>query len=205
MENTVECRSTRRRMRKGAFVVVLGLLISVGLLVSSASATIMKHADLPRLVEISDIIVHGHVVDKDTYFDEKQGRVVTDVTVEVERDFYGADSDTVEFQQWRGEHEGQFHSIPGDASFDNGEEVVIFLHEGDDGVVALSALGQSKYQVVRNGQNTLVTRNLQDLAFAVEKADGRTEIQPKPNETHGLASFSAELEALVAGIKGGAQ
>lgn len=185
--------------------MVLGLLISVGLLVSSASATIMKHADLPRLVESSDVIVHGNVVEKDTYFDEKQRRVVTDVTVEVERNFYGAEADTVQFQQWRGEHDGQFHAIPGDASFEKGEEVVVFLHEGDDGVVALSALGQSKYEVVRNGSNTLVTRDLQDIAFVVERADGNSEIKHKPNETHGLESFTAELEALVAGIKGGAQ
>ncbi|MGM0555291.1 MAG: hypothetical protein ACQEVA_02835 [Myxococcota bacterium] len=205
MEKLVECRSTRRRMRKGAFVVVLGLLISVGVLVSSASATIMKHVDLPRLVEISDIIVHGQVAEQRTYFDEEQERVVTDVTVEVDRNYYGADGKTVVFQQWRGEHDGQFHSIPGDANFEDGEEVVVFLHRGDDDVVALSALGQSKFQVVRNGDQNIVTRDLRDIGFLLDKPDGSTEIGHKPNETRGLESFSAELESLVAGIKGGAQ
>jgi hypothetical protein len=193
-------------MRKGAFIVVLGLLISVGVFVSSASATIMKHVDLPRLVEISDVIVHGQVAEQKTYFDEEQNRVVTDVTVEVERSFFGADDEkTVVFQQWRGEHDGQFHAIPGDANFEDGEEVVVFLHRGDDGVVALSALGQSKFQVVRNGDQNLVMRNLSDIAFLLDTPDGSTEIGHKPNETRGLESFSAELESLVAGIKGGAQ
>lgn len=205
MEKSVECRSTRRRMRKGAFVVVLGLLISLGVLVSSASATVMKHADLPRLVEISDIIVQGKVTEKDTYFDDDQQRVVTDVTVEVERNYHGAEGDKVVFQQWRGEYDGEFHAIPGDASFEKGEEVVVFLHTGDDGDVALSALGQSKYEVLRNADQTLVTRNLSSMAFLLEKADGTEEIGHMPDDKHGLESFSAELEALIAGIKGEAQ
>lgn len=205
MKNIVECRSTRRRMRKGVFVAVLGLLISVGLLVSSASATIMKHADLPRLVEISDVIVHGKVAEQDTYFDEDQQRVVTDVTISVKRNYHGAEGDSVTFQQWGGELNGTLHKIPGDASFENGEEVVVFLHRGDGGVTALSALGQSKFQVLRNGGRTMVLRNLSEMSFLLDKSDGSTEITHMPDEKHGLESFSAELEALVAGIKGGAQ
>ncbi len=193
-------RPWRRSIALTLAIAMLGL----GLFVSSASATVMKHADLETLIEISDFIVHGRVVERDTYFDEKQQRVVTDTTISVERDFAGKLEEKVTIQQWGGEHDGQFHSIPGDARFESGEEVIVFLHKGDDGVIALSALGQAKYSVETTDDGKLVSRDLSDITFYIQGRDGGT-VKHLPGETRNYASFVAELEAQVAGIKGGAQ
>ena len=205
MKQTVEQWVRRRSGLRWLVSLCVGLLLGVGLFVSSASATVMKHADLPRLVEISDVIVHGTVAQQDTYFDEEQNRVVTDVTIEIKQNFYGGSGDTVTFQQWRGFHDGKHHIIPGDATFEDGEEVVVFLRQGDDGVTALSALGQAKYSVERSGNKSLVIRDLSDIAFLVERPGGEQEITHFDNEKHSLPSFVATLEALVSGIKGGGQ
>lgn len=178
-------------------------VLSLGLFVSTASATVMKYADLEKLVEISDIIVYAKVTDQKTYFDKQQNRIVTDTTFTVEQNFLGKVGDKVTIQQWGGTYKGKTLIIPGDAHFDQGEETIVFLHKGPDGVVALSALGQSKYSVVPTKEGKLVSRDLSDIGFLIGGPDSQQTIKHLPNETRSFASFVAELQSLVAGIKGG--
>jgi hypothetical protein len=161
----------------------------------------MKYAGMERLIEISDTIVHADVIEQKTYFDNTQQRVVTDTTFGIKRTFWGEVKKTITIQQWGGTHKGKTHFIPGDARFEDGEEVIVFLHKGDN-VVALSALGQAKFSVETIDGKKLVTRDLSDIAFLMEEA-GNNQIEHRPEETQSLDSFVAELEALTAGIKGG--
>ena len=192
----------RRPALKALLLPLFAAVLTLGLAVSSASATVMKYASVERLVEISDIIVHGTVTEQRTYFDSKQKRVVTDTTIQVERSFLGDISESITIQQWGGTYKGTTHHIPGDARFVPGEEVVVFLHTGD-GVVALSALSQSKYSVKNIDGKKLVFRNLSDIGMLIEPDDGPKYLKHLPSETRSMKSFVAELEALIAGIKGG--
>lgn len=177
------------------------VLAAVTLFASTASATVMTYADLDRLVEISDVIVHGTVTEQHSYLDDEQERVVTDTTLEVERNFYGASSEEVTFQQWGGEYDGEIHRIPGDAQFQEGEEVVLFLHEGD-GVLAPAALGQSKFQVREFGdEGKVASRDFSDIELLIERPDGSQRMAELPDETRLFESLTAELETLVAAIK----
>lgn len=203
------CRvdNTRRPGAPGARRRVSGLAVlltiaSLFMFASSASATVMTYQDTADLVEISDAIVHGEVVDQRTYFDKQQGFVVTDVTLKVKHTFLGKATDTVTFQQWGGDYDGQRRHIPGDATFTDGEEVVVFLHT-KDGITSLSALGQAKYAVKRNGDQSLVLRSLAQMAFLEVGTDGSQRVDHRADEQYTFESFTAELEALVAGIKGG--
>jgi hypothetical protein len=191
------------------------LVIGLSFVAASASATVMKYAGLETLIEISDVIVHGEVVGQKVYFDEDQGRVVTDTTFSVTRAFAGKVDDTVTIQQWGGTYKGITNFIAGDAHFEEGEKVIVFLHRGKDGVLALSAMAQAKYTVVSTPQGKLVSRDFSDLSIVVDdpeapKTDAGSmppvkvpdSIVHLPKETRSFESFVAELEALVAGIKG---
>ncbi len=193
----------RRSTTRVVWLSLIATLLSVGLFVSSASATVMKYTGVDRLIEISDVIIHAEVVEQKTYFDKEQDRVVTDTTFGVNRAFYGKVGEKVTIQQWGGTHNGQTHFIPGDARFEVGEEVIVFLHKGKD-VVALSALGQAKYSVEKTDEGRLVSRDLSDITFMIERPDGQKKLAHIPGETRSFDSFVAELESLVAGIKGGA-
>jgi|SRR5690554_368845 len=200
---------------------ILGLLwvaaffFSFSLFATTASATVMKYADVEQLIEISDIIVQGTVAEQKVYFDQAQGRVVTDTTFKIERKFLGKVEQTVTIQQWRGTHKGITSEIPGDPNFEKGEEVIIFLHRGADGVVALSAMGQSKFSIFPTAQGKLVSRDFSDLAIMLQASDivklnlaGAKGAAPGqlvnlPVQTRSYDSFVAELDALVAGITGG--
>lgn len=210
----------RRELSRMTIVLsALALVFGLSLVARPALATVMRYADLARLVEISDIIVQGTVAEQKTYFDKAQGRVVTDTTFAVARAFSGKVKERVTIQQWGGTHEGVTHMIAGDARFEKGEEVVVFLHRGGDGVIALSALGQSKFSIVRTSSGKIVSRDFSDISIMVEnmaskpgaptgdaaQAGAPGQIVHVPTETRELGAFSAELESLVAGIKGGSR
>ncbi|AWV90485.1 hypothetical protein [Bradymonas sediminis] len=194
---------------------MLALVFAISLVASTASATVMKYADLEGLIEISDIIVEGSVAEQKVYFDEAQGRVVTDTTFKIERKFLGEVDSKVTIQQWQGTHKGITTQIPGDPNFDKGESVIVFLHRGPDGVVALSAMAQSKFSIFPTAQGKLVSRNFSDLSILLDDAALKKLVAPAknepsagqivklPKETRSYESFVAELESLIAGIKGG--
>lgn len=207
--------SNRSSARVALTLPMLALVFALSFFTSTASATVMKYADLEGLIEISDIIVQGTVEGQKVYFDKTQGRVVTDTTFKVERKFMGKVDQKVTIQQWRGTHEGVTTEIPGDPNFEKGEEVIVFLHRGAEGVVALSAMGQSKFSIVPSGSNKMVSRNFSDLSVLLGKSDleklkpsaskgaAPGQIVQLPKETRSYDSFVAELEALIAGIKRG--
>ncbi|MFU8803879.1 MAG: hypothetical protein ACNA8W_08740, partial [Bradymonadaceae bacterium] len=107
---------------KAPAAVALLLMALVFLASAPVTATVMKFADLVNLIEEADVIVHGHVSDRQTYFDKDQGFVVTDTTLRVKKSFHGDVKETVTFQQWGGEYEERTYHIPGDPSFEAGEE-----------------------------------------------------------------------------------
>lgn len=192
-----------RRHRSRFFIVLAVMLVT--LWASSVAATVMLYVDLAKLVELSDVIVQGRVIDQTTTPDAKTGRPMTVSTLRVERVFLGDVGDTVQFKQWGGEVDGLVSRVPGDAQFEPYEEVVIFLDDGEGqyaGMRYLTALSQAKYKVVSDGTQTHVMRDMRDAALY----DPTTKtIHVRNNETYTLDTFVPELQALIAGIKGGAR
>lgn len=191
------------KSRRGGRLLLVLVALVVAVWTTTAAATVMLYADLAGLVELSDVIVQGKVVDQHTFQDEKTQQVSTITTVEVAKTYYGEVGRTVKFSQWGGEYGGQTRAIPGDAKFEPYEEVIIFLADGKGeyaGMRYLTSLGQSKFTVLRHEGQALVFRNLTDLAFLDQNSN---EIEPRPSERYTLEAFVPELEALIAGIKGG--
>jgi hypothetical protein len=191
--------SSQKSVRWGFAALLVTLFIT---LTTSASATVMKFADLAMLVDISDVIVQGKVV-KETFLKEKDsGDIVTHTEIEVSRTFLGKTQKKIVFQQWGGIMDGKTSGVPGDARFEVGEEVVLFLHTAKkEPGLFLSALGQSKYRVIRDGKTVNVWRSLADMSFLVEGV-APTKLEAKKDERLGYDSFTAELESLIAAIKG---
>lgn len=202
--------SLTRRVHRSA-VVAAALLLTVCLFAASASATLVRYASTERLIELSDVIVHGRVVKQSTYFDPRQERVVTDTTIQIEHAFYGKVDNTLTLQQWGGEYKDRTYVIPGDATFEPDEEVVLFLtygtpEEQGSGLLYLTALSQAKYKVYHNDRGEqMVARDLSNLGFLVGDGESARMVGHIDETPRTLKSFHATLQSLVAGIKGGAQ
>lgn len=178
------------------------LLVFLLFVASFAHATVMKYVGLPELVEMSDVIVHGHVTAKNTFVDAKTGHLLTNVTVTPARVFHGPEKVSFTFQQWGGQTDEKRSGIPGDARFEDGEEVILFLRKADlEPGLFLTALGQSKFKIIRSEDGATAYRELHDISF-LKDGDGPTQIEHLEDEKRNAVYLMKELEALVSAVKG---
>lgn len=117
-----------------------------------ANATTMRYADIPTLTLHSDVVVRGQIVDQQVFTDPATGRISTRWTIAVEAALKGERSGMVSFVQWGGTLDGMIDYIPGDARFQLGESVIVFLRTGETGDLHLTAMGQSRIEVLDNQQ-----------------------------------------------------
>jgi hypothetical protein len=106
----------------------------------------MYYLDVPGLVEISDVIVAGEIVESDVFIGNHD-RITTEWTVRVSASLKGSDVSEVKFRQWAGELNGRVMHIPGDGQFEVGQHVVLFLHGDSPDHLFLAAMGQSVFHV----------------------------------------------------------
>lgn len=125
-----------------AWIVAALALVSA----PAAHAATMYYLDVPALVEASDVVVVGEVVDADVFIGNS-GRITTEWTVDVTVTLHGDAHRQIRFRQWTGELDGMVQHIPGDGRVAVGDEVVLFLHGDAPDALFLSALGQSVYHV----------------------------------------------------------
>lgn len=180
---------------------VAGLVLAAGLAMpAAATGAVMKYMELDDLVETSDVAVRGTVSDMRTVRDGDRGDVFTRVDIEIAETYLGEERETVTVEQWGGTYQGRTHQIPGDAQFQPGEEVIVFLAESrddPDGPMYLTGLAQSKFDVLTGeraaGESALVVRDLSGLAIMREHEN---EPIDAGDETWTLESFEATLRSL---------
>ena len=113
-----------------------------------SDATTMIYADLEQLTDLSDYVVHGVVVDQRVFYGDF-GNISTQWTVAVEETWHGESHEIVQFTQFGGTLDDRTLYVPGDAQFELGEEVVVFLMGDEPTDLYLVAMGQSRYEVER--------------------------------------------------------
>ena len=188
----------RWRAATSALILTTSLLWAV-----SASATVAHYMDLPDLITRADVIVQGTVTAQETVYDKGRERSLLRTTITVERALWGKPGDQLVVQQFGGTHDGVTTHISGDARFERGERVVLFLRKGEGQVHYLTSMAQSKYRLTGEGDKATAQRDLDGLAF-VPVAGVQHKLREGGSEpAKAVSSFMPELEALIAAIKGG--
>ncbi|MBN2360169.1 MAG: matrixin family metalloprotease [Deltaproteobacteria bacterium] len=134
-----------RRRRGHWSAIALLALVAV-----PARATVIAPLDLPRLIELSDAIVHGRVVGISTWESSPRGMIFTVVDVAVSNVAKGEAAPGGRIQVYvAGGTFGERRTIvPGASRFAVGEEVVLFLSRWRDHLVPV-AVGAGKLLVDR--------------------------------------------------------
>jgi hypothetical protein len=202
-------------MKRYVFAAALALL-ACALPLATASAATMRYLDIPAMTLASDLVVRGHVLDSSVFVDEAYGRISTRWSIAVETGYKGGGEGIVSFVQWGGELDGIVEYIPGDARFELGEEVIVFLRQGEDNALHLTALSQSKITVVSDTPGNTVAnaipvadavmqplqvvapgetgvRDLRGAAFYHETGDGSAEIISIPFEMQSISAIEAAI------------
>jgi hypothetical protein len=188
----------KQRMQTARRLSSLLAVLATLSLSAPAQATVMRYLSLEEHIEFSDVVVRAKVGASRTFVGERN-LPFTDTSLEVLEVLQGTlPPGELRVRQMRGEVNGIFTSVPGDANLFQDEEVILFLgaDESEPGVAYLTALGQSKYKISLppgagpggGGQPPVpvVLRDLSDATFYVPGPDA--------SMTHGIEEAPIPLD-----------
>ena len=162
-----------RNMKRLAGILAVVAALAIG---ATASATVARYLELEEHVALSDLVIRARVGANVDTFVGADGKPRTETPFTVQQVLKGEvrEGAVVRVRQLRGPTaDGGFLAVPGDAVFEAGEDVVLFLVTDPDGTAFLTAMGQSKYVVRAGPGGAMVDRDLGGLAFYVGGADAR--------------------------------
>ncbi len=146
-----------------AFALAVALLLLLVPAVSQALSVV--YVPFEELVHQSDAVVIATVVDESYGVLMPWNMEVTDTRVEVEEVLYGEVPATLSFRKIGGPI-----PVPGVESFVPEERCVIFLRKGDDGAWWVTAVGQSKMELVDGPAGEIATRKMTVSAYVRDEA-----------------------------------
>jgi hypothetical protein len=139
-------------------------LLAAALAVAPAAATTVMYVPIERSIELSEMVVVGHVLRLETDYNQ-DGEIVTKVHLLVQEALKGSlrRGEVFVFDAWGGSLDGTTVETVGEASYRLGEKVLVQL-ESIDGEYHTLGLSFGKWNVVKgkDGVQSAV-RSLSDL------------------------------------------
>jgi len=179
--------------RGPARLLMPGLVFLVGVLgAQHGEASTVLSLSVDDLVERSDLVVRGTVVDR-TYY--RDGIVWTRAIVEVSGCWRGVCDDFVELVQPGGQVDGFGTRAFGMPTFEPGDEVVLFLAGSKSGALQVVGLTQGCFQVAEDDS---LARNLRGMKLVLPHDRSGTDSGVDGVATQGPQTIS-ELFDLVVG------
>src|SRR5687767_2231936 len=158
--------SGRPERRRGAWLVAVNILLSTPL-----QATTVAPADFNEMVNGSQVIVHGAVVDVRAHASGGRGTIETVITVTVVTALKGHAPSAVVFRVPGGQIGRYRRVMVGAPTFTPGEEVVLFLSGPAPAMPMPFGLHQGVYRVARSAGSAMVTPVVPDGAGRVVRGD----------------------------------
>jgi hypothetical protein len=185
----------RERVSVGGSTRTFKAVLAMTLLViAPAWATSVLRFSLEELTDRAELIIHGTCTQLQAR--ETPDGVVTDVTVAVTSALKGTPPATFTFTAYGGQTETRGTFVAGSPTFEQDEEVVLFLdRENDRGFRLAIGMAQGKYTVREEDGRKVASRNLAGLRFVDPKTNEVSEADDEPEP--GVA-----LDELLKTIKG---
>ena len=150
---------------------VCAVVCALAMAPRAARATVMVKLAQEELVTQSDLVVRVVAGPQTTRWNEDDKRILTLTRLSVREYLKGTGPSELTLRQFGGTLQGMTLRVPGDAHLRPGEEAVVFLRRGV-GVVYLTAMAQSVYEVVPTARGPVVRRDLHDVEFVAPDARG---------------------------------
>ncbi|MBJ95679.1 MAG: hypothetical protein CMP23_14550 [Rickettsiales bacterium] len=122
----------------------------------------------------------------------KWNRPLKHSRIEIEEVIVGSAPKVLSIEQFGGVLDGQVHYIPGDAHLLPGERCVLFLREVDGGWF-LTAMKQSRYELIDGARATFVKRDLSEGLFVHTKEGLRPFAAPRQRPVQLLQQLRDKL------------
>jgi len=137
---------TSRRFGWAARLVLAGTMVTAG----TAGASMSLQVDLPALARRSTSVVHAHVIDVRSAWNDQRTFIFTFVTLRVEEKFRGESPETVVVRVPGGRVGDFVAEMDGAPQFSLGEEIVAFLASWDDGTPMVAGYQQGLSRVEKD-------------------------------------------------------
>jgi hypothetical protein len=160
-------------MRRNVVLCLLSLLV----LSTALSATTVVYVSVKRSVQMSDLVLVGHVLSMEAVYNA-EGEIVTRIDLLVEEPLKGfaRSGEIFSFHAWGGSLDGTVVETVGEAHYRLGEKVLVQL-ENLDGEFHTLGLSFGKWNVVRDEAGAQwVTRSLDDLNMVSVKESPVTKL-----------------------------
>ena len=189
-------------MGRGARGVIRhGWVGSVLLLGLAAGATTLIHQDVPELSRLADTVIRGTVVRTEGRWSGDRRTIFTEVEIQVAETLKGRARKSVIVRERGGVVGNIGQRVDGVASFQKGEEVVVFLARKPDDSFAVEGMAQGKFRVERtsDGRAAFAVRGDVD-AVILDRATGRpVQLEQRPRT---LDELRGEIRAALAATSG---
>lgn len=162
-----------RHLRPRLLVAAVALAVS-----TPAWATLMLAADLETLARRSDAIVRGKAVRSVSVATADGQQIQTITTVRVAASLKGGVGETVEVRTPGGTLGDLEQRVAGAPEFEEGQEVVVFLHRASERHFAVEGLGLGKFDVIRDADGEPRVRQ-RVRGLSVVEPDGRVHAAPE--------------------------
>jgi hypothetical protein len=171
------------------------LLVAGALALSPSSSTAASAVMLTRaqLVQQSDFVVRARAVEAFSAWSGDGSVILTRTRLQVQGFLKGKGPRDLWLEQYGGTVDDKSMDVPGDARIEPGQDLVLFLRKGDDGVVYLTALSQAAYHV----QGDKVARDMAGLVLFLKVKGKLTPIEHKPEPREPLAKLLQDIARFV--------
>ena len=179
-------------------LLALSALVAVLATTGLAHATVVVPLSLSDQVGRADRIVRGQVVAMRSAYSPERGAILTWTELRVTETLKGPAAPVLVVRQMGGTANGQTQLVPGDAHFEIGDDVVVFLRDDASGDnVFLFALAQSAYFV----SGASASRDLSQLTFAVMGQRGMQLSEPGAEPSVRVDALLTEIRSLLGGAR----
>ncbi len=187
-------RSSTGSSSRCALLLLIAITLSCP---DEGHATSAVHLNNATQAAQSDAVVFATVEAVRSGVHPRWGRPLRLTRIRVDEVLRGRAPQSLEIEQFGGELDGRVTHVPGDAELVPGERCALFLRHRE-GTWFLTAMGQSKYQLVETASGLRLERDL-DMALFLRAADGSLRPAPAPQRSLNLLEFRKSL----VGPKGG--
>ncbi|HTO99159.1 MAG TPA: hypothetical protein VMK66_19050 [Myxococcales bacterium] len=140
------------------------------LLALLVAATVRGPADVESLTAAADAVVYARVTRQSSSWGRGGGQIFTTVALRPIETWKGAAEAAISVLVAGGEVGELSQSVPGEAAFSEGEEVVLFLHRRAPGLFAVERMALGKFSVAQ-GKALRDRRFVSCLGCAAGEAD----------------------------------
>jgi len=170
---------------------LLGLLVLLS--ASPSWASTMLKTNLDQLSVKSDVVVRGKVTKKQSRWIKGGGRIITDIEVQVTEALKGAPARTITIRQPGGVVGDIGQKVSGLASFEQGEDIVVFLRQLPGNSFDVNGMGQGKFRLKKSSDG-------KELAVP-DVLEGTRLLDPVTHQTVAPETQPIALDALRAKVR----